>query len=74
MLQPYKNVDIASAIFLILFPIPSTGISNETFVTFAKLKTSRKSPFYESINGGEPTCIDDDIPFEIPDSRKLRLH
>ena len=24
--------------------------------------------FYESINGGEPTCIDDDIPFEIPDS------
>lgn len=24
--------------------------------------------FYESINGGEPTCIDDDIPFDIPDS------
>ena len=24
--------------------------------------------FYESINGGKPTCIDDDIPFEIPDS------
>ena len=24
--------------------------------------------FYESINGGEPTCIDDEIPFEIPDS------
>ena len=24
--------------------------------------------FYESINGGTPTCIDDDIPFEIPDS------
>ena len=23
--------------------------------------------FYESINGGKPTCIDDDIPFEIPD-------
>ena len=24
--------------------------------------------FYESINGGEPTCIDDDIPFDIPES------
>ena len=24
--------------------------------------------FYESINGGKPTCIDDDIPFEIPDN------
>ena len=24
--------------------------------------------FYESINGGEPTCIEDDIPFKIPDS------
>ena len=24
--------------------------------------------FYESINGGSPVCIDDDIPFEIPDS------
>ena len=28
----------------------------------------RDGHFYESINGGEPTCIDDDIPFEIPDS------
>ena len=24
--------------------------------------------FYESINEGKPTCIDDDIPFDIPDS------
>ena len=24
--------------------------------------------FYESINDGKPTCIDDDIPFEIPDN------
>ena len=24
--------------------------------------------FYESINGGKTTCIDDDIPFDIPDS------
>ena len=28
----------------------------------------RDGHFYESINGGKPTCIDDDIPFEIPDS------
>ena len=28
----------------------------------------RDGHFYESINGGEPTCIDDDIPFDIPDS------
>ena len=28
----------------------------------------RDGHFYESINDGEPTCIDDDIPFEIPDS------
>ena len=28
----------------------------------------RDGHFYESINGGEPVCIDDDIPFEIPDS------
>ena len=28
----------------------------------------RDGHFYETINGGEPTCIDDDIPFEIPDS------
>lgn len=28
----------------------------------------RHRHFYESINGGEPTCIDDDIPFDIPDS------
>ena len=28
----------------------------------------RDGHFYESINDGKPTCIDDDIPFEIPDS------
>ncbi|MBQ8516086.1 MAG: restriction endonuclease subunit S [Akkermansia sp.] len=28
----------------------------------------RDGHFYESINGGTPTCIDDDIPFEIPNS------
>ena len=28
----------------------------------------RDGHFYESINGGTPVCIDDDIPFEIPDS------
>ena len=28
----------------------------------------RDGLFYESINGGEPTCIEDDIPFKIPDS------
>ena len=28
----------------------------------------RDGHFYESINGGSPVCIDDDIPFEIPDS------
>ena len=28
----------------------------------------RDGHFYESINGGEPTCIDEEIPFEIPDS------
>ena len=28
----------------------------------------RDGHFYESINGGEPTCIDDDIPFDIPNS------
>ena len=28
----------------------------------------RDGHFYESINGGEATCIDDDIPFETPDS------
>jgi len=24
--------------------------------------------YYESVNGGEPACIDDQIPFDIPDS------
>ena len=28
----------------------------------------RDGHFYESINGGEPTCIDEEIPFEIPNS------
>ena len=28
----------------------------------------RDGHFYESINEGKPTCIDDDIPFDIPDS------
>ena len=28
----------------------------------------RDGHFYESINDGKPNCIDDDIPFEIPDS------
>ncbi len=28
----------------------------------------RDGHFYESINGGEPTCIDEEIPFKIPDS------
>ena len=28
----------------------------------------RDGHFYESINGGTPTCIDDDIPFDIPES------
>ncbi len=28
----------------------------------------RDGHFYESINDGEPTCIDEEIPFEIPDN------
>jgi len=28
----------------------------------------RDGHFYESVNGAEPTCIDEEIPFEIPDS------
>ena len=26
--------------------------------------------YYESVNGGEPTCIDEELPFDIPDSWK----
>ena len=28
----------------------------------------RDGHYYESVNGGEPTCIDEQIPFDIPDS------
>ena len=28
----------------------------------------RDGHYYESVNGGEPACIDDQIPFDIPDS------
>ena len=24
--------------------------------------------YYESVNGGEPACIDEQLPFDIPDS------
>ncbi len=47
-----------------------TALSHLIFITHFQYlwRIKQHRHFYESINGGEPTCIDDDIPFEIPDS------